>query len=90
MTTEPERRVLALLAKEWDFSGPPGIMEISDLVAALPLAPSETLEALKHLFAGGLVDMNTLKTSTFLTPEGYAAAEAQRGGNHPPPAKAME
>ena len=54
-------------------------MDISDVVAVLPLAPSETLAALKGLYASGLIDMNTLKTSAFLTPEGYAAAD--RSGN---------
>jgi hypothetical protein len=39
------------------------------------LAPSDTLAALKQLFEQGLTDMNSLKTSVFLTPEGYAAAE---------------
>ena len=45
------------------------------------VAPSRTLAALKELFVAGLVDMNQLKTSAFLTPEGYEAAqkgEAQR------------
>jgi hypothetical protein len=60
--------------KEWDFSGPPGILDISDIIAALDLAPSETLQALKGLFENGLVDMNSLETSAFLTPEGYALA----------------
>jgi len=82
MPTETEQQVLALLAKEWDYSGPPGIMDLSDVVAALPLAPSETLDAVKQLFTDGLIDMNKLKTSAFLTPEGYAAVEANRGGNH--------
>lgn len=82
MPTETEQQVLALLAKEWEYSGPPGIMDLSDVVAALPLAPSETLNAVKRLFTDGLVDMNELKTSAFLTPDGYAAAEANRGGNH--------
>ena len=67
--------VLALLAKEWDHSGPPGILDVSDIVAALSQAPSDTLAALKHLFEQGLTDMNSLKTSVFLTPEGYAATE---------------
>jgi Mn-dependent DtxR family transcriptional regulator len=71
-----EYSVLQLLAKEWDFSGPPGIMDISDIVAALAQAPSETLQALKMLYQSGLVDMNAHKTSAFLTPEGYAAAAA--------------
>jgi Mn-dependent DtxR family transcriptional regulator len=73
-------QVIALLAKEWDVTGPPGIMDVSDIVAALPLAPTETLAALKDLFANGLIDMNKLKTSAFLTPEGYAAAEREREG----------
>ena len=76
MPSAEEQKVLLLLAKEWDYSGPPGIMDISDIVAALDQAPSDTLQALKALFQSGLVDMNSLKTSAFLTPEGYAAAEA--------------
>ena len=75
MPTPQELKVLKLLAKEWDHSGPPGILDISDLVAALDLAPSETFQALKALFQSGLVDMNTLKTAVFLTPEGHAAAQ---------------
>lgn len=68
-------KVLKLLGKEWNYSGPPGILDVSDIVAALDLAPSDTLEALKELYQRGLVDMNKLKTAAFLTPEGYAAAE---------------
>jgi len=68
-------KVLGLLAKEWEYSGPPGILDVGEIVAALPLAPSETLAALKELFVAGLVDMNQFKTSAFLTPEGYEAAQ---------------
>ena len=75
MPTEQELKVLGLLAKEWKHSGPPGILDISDIVATLDLAPSETFQALKALFQSGLVDMNSIKTSAFLTPEGYAAVE---------------
>jgi Mn-dependent DtxR family transcriptional regulator len=78
MATAPEKQVIALLAKEWDMSGPPGIMDVSDIVTALPLAPTETLAAMRDLFANGLIDMNKLKTSAFLTPEGYAAADRER------------
>ena len=67
--------ILLLLAKEWVHSGPPGIIDISDIVEILPLAPSETLAAIKELFADGLTDMNALKTAVFLTPEGYTVAE---------------
>jgi hypothetical protein len=78
MPTQEENQVMALLAKEWDMSGPPGIMDISDIVTALPLAPTETLVALEVLFTNGLIDMNDLKTSAFLTPEGYAAVDQAR------------
>jgi Mn-dependent DtxR family transcriptional regulator len=74
MPTSEEQQVLMLLAKEWDHSGPPGIIDVSDIVAALGQAPSVTLQALKSLYQNGLVDMNVLKTSAFLTPEGHAAA----------------
>ena len=75
MPTSEEHQVLILLAKEWNHSGPPGILDISDIVAALDQATSETLQTLKTLYQSGLVDMNVLKTSAFLTPEGYAAAD---------------
>ena len=79
MRSSEENQVLEMLAKEWEFKGPPGIMDINDIVAVLPIAPSETLAALKSLYTCGLIDMNTLKTSAFLTPEGYVAAD--RSGN---------
>ncbi len=75
MPTSEEQQVLLLLAKEWTHSGPPGIMDVSDIVAALDQAPSATLQALKTLYQSDLVDMNAIKTSAFLTPEGYAAAD---------------
>ena len=77
MPTLAEQQVLILLAKEWAHSGPPGIMDISDIVAALDQAPSATLESLKSLYQSGLVDMNVLKTSAFLSPEGYTAANTR-------------
>ena len=70
MPTPEEFKVLKLLVKEWEYSGPPGILDVSDIVAAVDLAPSETLQALKALYQSGLVDMNSLETSAFLTPEG--------------------
>jgi hypothetical protein len=78
MVDTNESKVLGLLAKEWDYQGPPGILDISQIVAALPMAPSETLAVLKELFVSGLVDMNKLKTAAFLTPEGYAEVEQSR------------
>jgi len=75
MPTSARESVLSLLAKEWIHSGPPGIMDISDIVAVLSQAPSETLAVVREMFTDGLVDMNALKTAAFLTPEGFAAAE---------------
>ncbi len=76
MPTSEEQQVLKLLAKEWDHSGPPGIIDVSDIVASLGQAPSATMQALKSLYETGMVDMNVLKTSAFLTPEGHSAANA--------------
>ena len=78
MTDETQNHVLALLAKEWDPGGPPEIMDLFDVTAALPVAPGETLIAIRELFASGLVDLNETKTSVFLTPKGYAAVELMR------------
>ena len=78
MPTGDEKKVLSLLAKEWDYTGPPGIMDVSDIVAAVHMAPSATLKALEDLFASGLIDMNELKSSAFLTPEGYEAGKKAR------------
>ena len=75
MPKPEDKEILNLLAREWDINGPPGIMDISDIVAALPQAPGDILATLKDLFTRGLVDMNQLRTSAFLTPEGYDAAK---------------
>jgi len=76
MATSEEQQILRLLAKEWEHSGPPGIMDVSDIVASLDQAPSATMQALKSLYQVGLVDMNVLKTSALLTPEGHSAVQS--------------
>ena len=75
---QPQTQILQLLAKEWRHSGPPGILDISQVVAALDQAPSDTFSGIQTLFQAGLVDMNEMETAVFLTPEGYAAAEVSR------------
>ena len=79
-----EVQILNLMAREWALKGPPGLLDISEIVAVLPLAPSDILATIKDLFERGLVDMNSLKTSVFLTPEGYAAIPAQDAGDGQP------
>jgi DNA-binding IclR family transcriptional regulator len=83
MNEATELQILSLLAREWDLKGPPGILDVSEIVAALPLAPSDILAELKDLFERGLVDLNSLKTSVFLTPEGYEVVSAPDSGNGP-------
>ncbi len=75
MDTALDGDILALLAKEWEMTGPPGILDIRDVAALVAGAPSEIMEAVRDLYARGLVDMNSLKTAVFLTPEGYGAVE---------------
>jgi DNA-binding transcriptional ArsR family regulator len=83
MNDATDLQILSLLAREWDLKGPPGILDVSEIVAALPLAPSDILAGLKDLFERGLVDLNSLKTSVFLTPEGHEAVSAPDSGNGP-------
>jgi hypothetical protein len=72
MPDSAKEKILSLLAKEWELKGPPGILDVGDIVSIIPLAPSDTMETIKELFSSGLIDMNTFKTSAWLTPEGYA------------------
>ncbi len=71
-----QSNLLGLLAKEWDGTGPPGIMDIQDVVGCLSSPPSELMAAIDELFVEGMVDMNPLKTAVYLTPEGYARRNA--------------
>ncbi|MDJ0811685.1 MAG: hypothetical protein QNJ01_16390 [Desulfobacterales bacterium] len=80
MNDPAEAQILSLLAREWDLKGPPGILDISEIVAALPLAPSDILAAVKGLLERGLVDMNSLRTAAFLTPEGYETVSGPDAG----------
>lgn len=78
---DPEKeQILSLLAKEWESKGPPGIMDVGDIVSIIPLAPSETMETIRALFLSGLVDMNRFKTSAYLTPEGYELIRTHKTG----------
>lgn len=80
MIGDTNKQILNLLAKEWDLKGPPGVLDVSEIVAALPLAPSDVFAGLKELFECGLVDMDSLKSSVFLTPEGYEAVSGPKPG----------
>ena len=68
MPDSAKEKILSLLAKEWELKGPPGIMDVGDIVSIISLAPSDSMETIRELFLSGLVDMNTFKTSAYLTP----------------------
>lgn len=79
MLDSSQKQILTLLAKEWDIKGPPGILDIKDVVSITSLAPSDTMESIRELFSLGLVDMNELRTSIYLTPEGYDSITGDKG-----------
>ena len=68
MPDSAKEKILSLLAKEWELKGPPGIMDVGDIVSIISLAPSDSMETIRELFHSGLVDMNTFQTSAYLTP----------------------
>ena len=78
MINKDEEMVLDLLARDWDLSGPPETVDLFELTGALPMAPAQTLIAVRGLYAEGLVGLNDCKTGAFLTPKGYASLKVHR------------
>ena len=72
-----QKAILALLAREWESAGPPGIVDIIDIARYLGVSVDEIRQALAPLFEGGVVDVDRLGTAAFLTPDGYAQARKQ-------------
>lgn len=79
MPDSPKDHILNLLAKEWEMTGPPGILDISDIASLLPLAPSDVMAGIRELFSYGFIDANKLNTSVWLTPEGYEKISTHSG-----------
>lgn len=71
-----EKRLLSLLADEWQRNGPPGYLETGVLAQRLNLPVGETKSAIHSLFVKGLVGTDEQEHyAAYLTPEGYERAQ---------------
>jgi len=50
MLDSEKEKILSLLGKEWELKGPPGILDVGDVVSILSLAPSDSMETIRELF----------------------------------------
>ncbi len=67
-----EKKLLNLLASEWENAGPPGYLETKILATKLEIPLEEVKSAIHSLFVRGLVDTDEVDTyAAYLTPEGY-------------------
>jgi Mn-dependent DtxR family transcriptional regulator len=77
-----ERRLLNILADEWQKSGPPGYVETSKIAEHLAISIADVKSAIRSLFVRGLVDTDEVDTfAAYLTPEGYELARKDEGDN---------
>jgi Mn-dependent DtxR family transcriptional regulator len=77
-----ERRLLNILADEWQKSGPPGYVETSKIAEHLAISIADAKSAIRSLFVKGLVDTDEVDTfAAYLTPEGYELARKDEGDN---------
>jgi RIO-like serine/threonine protein kinase len=72
-----ERKLLTVLADEWDHSGPPGYVETTVIAGRLDMSIEEVKSAIQSLFVKGLVDTDKVDIfAAYLTPEGYDLAKS--------------
>ena len=77
-----ERRLLNMLADEWEKTGPPGYVETSIIAERLRVSVADAKSVVRSLFVKGLVDTDEVDTfAAYLTPEGYELARKDAGGN---------
>ena len=70
-----ESDLLALLADEWDATGPPGYLETKFIAERLQTSMPAVKAAIRTLFEKGLVDTDKVDIfAAYLTPEGYELA----------------
>ncbi len=75
---EDERSLLKALAREWDESGPPGILETAAIAKTLGITKSAAQKIIHSLFVKGLVGTNELDIyAAYLLPDGYEIAKAK-------------
>jgi Mn-dependent DtxR family transcriptional regulator len=77
-----ERRLLNILADEWQKSGPPGYVETSKIAEHLAISIADAKSTIRSLFVKGLVDTDEVDTfAAYLTPEGYELARKNEDDN---------
>jgi Mn-dependent DtxR family transcriptional regulator len=77
-----QRRLLKILADEWEKSGPPGYVETSKIAAHLAISIADAKSAIRSLFVKGMVDTDEIDTfAAYLTPEGYELARKGEDDN---------
>jgi Mn-dependent DtxR family transcriptional regulator len=70
-----ERKLLTVLADEWDHAGPPGFVETTIIAARLNISIEDVKSTIRSLFVKGLVDTDKVDLfAAYLTPEGYGLA----------------
>jgi DNA-binding MarR family transcriptional regulator len=73
-----QQSILNILAKEWEQTGPPGIMDISDIAGRLNISAEDVRRAIKPLFVMGAVDTDRVGFAAYLTPKGYALSRKEQ------------
>ena len=72
-----EKKLLIMLAEEWQKTGPPGYLESAVLAKRLNLSVEKTKSVIHSLFVKGLVDTDTIEHyAAYLTPEGHEIARS--------------
>ena len=73
-----ELAILKVLADEWDKSGPPGILETTEIAKALGITIPDTKKLVHSLFVKGLVGSDEIDIyAAYLLPEGYELARGK-------------
>ena len=73
-----ELAILKVLADEWDKSGPPGILETTEITKALGITIPDTKKLVHSLFVKGLVGSDEIDIyAAYLLPEGYEIARGK-------------
>jgi hypothetical protein len=70
--------ILNLPATAWDHTGPPGIMDLSDIAGKLNISVEDVRRAITPLFVMGAVDTDRVGFAAYLTPKGYALSSKQQ------------
>jgi len=70
-----EKKLLSILADEWEKSGPPGYIETSIIAERLGIPIADAKTVIRSLFVKGMVDTDEVDTfAAYLTPGGYELA----------------